>query len=245
VRLTRVFVAAPLRSGSAVELAGSAASHLQRVLRLRPGDALTLFNGEGGEYAGRIARSDGRAIEVTVGSHHAIERESPLAITLAQGISRADRMDLVVQKATELGITRLVPLLTARSVVKLSATQALRKREHWQQIAIGACEQSGRNRLPELTPSATLGEFLSRERAPRHGHARILLSPSGAQALGAPPHPVSLCVLIGPEGGLTEEEQAAALAGGFQALRLGPRILRTETAALAALTLLQHRYGDL
>src|SRR5204863_101065 len=152
MRLTRVYLDAPLEAGGRVTLTGSAARHLTRVLRLRPGQALTLFNGGGGEYAATIEAVHGEKVEVAVGEAQAIERESPLILTLAQGVSRGERMDFVVQKATELGASSIVPLLTERSVVRLSAPQAARKLEHWRAIAIAACEQSGRNRLPQLVP---------------------------------------------------------------------------------------------
>jgi len=245
MRLNRVHVDTPLASGARVTLSGSAASHVTRVLRLRSGEALTLFDGRGGEYAARIEQG-GAAVAVAVGEHRPIERESPLAVTLAQGISRGERMDLVVQKATELGVARLQPLFTERSVVRLDAQQAERKHRHWRAIAIGACEQCGRNRLPELSPALTLAAFLEAQRAsPPAGHARVLLSPDGQRALEGCSALTSVSVLIGPEGGLTEEERQAALAAGFCALRVGPRILRTETAALAALSLLQRQFGDL
>lgn len=249
MRLTRVHVDTPLASGAHVTLSGSAASHVTRVLRLRTGEALTLFDGRGGEYAARIEQG-GAALTVAVGEHRPTERESPLLVTLAQGISRGERMDLVVQKATELGVARLQPLLTERSVVRLDAQQGERKRRHWRAIAIGACEQCGRNRLPEIGEPCALREMLggfapAPPSAPAR-HARLLLSPAAARRLGDLEGPVSaVTVLIGPEGGLTEEEQAAASSAGFLAVRLGPRVLRTETAAIAALTLLQREFGDI
>jgi 16S rRNA (uracil1498-N3)-methyltransferase len=251
MRLTRVYVDAPLEPGTRITLQGSAASHVTRVLRLRTGDALTLFNGRGGEYAASIDKSHGGEMTVAIGEHHAAERESPLAITLAQGISRGERMDLVVQKATELGVTRLVPLLTERSVVRLDAQQAHRKLNHWQAIAIGACEQSGRNRLPEVMAPAAWREFL-RTGAPAHpgGSAaapgRLLLSAAATARIDEVPRPgAGVTVLIGPEGGLVEAEEEAARSAGFIAVRLGPRVLRTETAAIAAVALLQRQFGDL
>jgi 16S rRNA (uracil1498-N3)-methyltransferase len=242
MRLSRVFVEAPLGRGAQVTLTGSAAAHVSRVLRLRAGDGLTLFNGTGGEFAATIAGIARDAVTVAVGEARCGERESPLTLTLAQGISRGERMDLVVQKATELGVTTLAPLLTERSVVRLDAAQAARKSEHWRAIALAACEQSGRNRPPRLLPPAPLGEFL------RAGSAatKLLLSPAAALRLAEVPRPAGeVQVLIGPEGGLTDEEQARAQAAGFLGVRLGPRVLRTETAAIAALALLQREFGDL
>jgi 16S rRNA (uracil1498-N3)-methyltransferase len=243
VRLTRVYVDAPLAAGTRVTLAGSAARHVTRVLRLRVGEALTLFNGSGGEYAASIEQSQGGRVAVAIGAQRAIERESPLALTLAQGVSRGERMDLVVQKATELGVSGLVPVLTERSVVRLTAQQAERRLNHWRAIAIAACEQSGRNRLPVIAAPVPLTDFL---RSGTDGMTRLLLSPAASATLADVPRPVSaVTVLIGPEGGLAQAEQEAALAAGFKPLRLGPRVLRTETAAIAALTLLQREFGDL
>jgi 16S rRNA (uracil1498-N3)-methyltransferase len=243
MRLTRVYVDAVLETGAPLTLRGSAAGHLTRVLRLRPKAALTLFNGRGGEYAASIERVRGSEVTVAVGEHNSIERESPFPLTLAQGVSRGERMDLVVQKATELGVARLVPVLTERSVVRLDEEQSDRKSSHWRAIAIAACEQCGRNRLPEVALPAQLREFL---RQAAVNSVRLLLSPSATQRIEDVPRPAGgATVLIGPEGGLSEEEQGDALAAGFTAVNLGPRVLRTETAAIASLTLLQREFGDL
>lgn len=242
MRLTRVHVSAPLSSGRRHTIEGDAAIHIARVLRLEPGDALTVFDGSGGEYAARIEAIRKGAVVVAVEERTAATRESPLALTLVQGVSRGERMDWVVQKSTELGVTRIVPVLTERSVVKLDAKQAERKRLHWQGIAIASCEQSGRDRIPGVDEPLTLAEFLGKAR----GRATcVLLSPAGGLRIADLPRPEGgVVVLIGPEGGLAEMEQRAALAAGFIAVRLGPRVLRTETAAVAALTLLQHHFGD-
>jgi 16S rRNA (uracil1498-N3)-methyltransferase len=243
VRLSRVFVEAPLSGGAAVKLTGTAANHVTRVLRLRVGEELTLFNGTGGEFAARIEAFTASTVTVAVGAERAVERESPLLLTLAQGVSRGERMDLVMQKATELGVTRLVPVLTERSVVRLDASQAERKLAHWRAIAIAACEQSGRNRPPEVSPPQALADFL---RAGAASGTRLLLAPAAQLRLPEIPRPVTaVTVLIGPEGGLTHEEQERAVAAGFVGVRLGPRVLRTETAALTALALLQQEFGDL
>jgi 16S rRNA (uracil1498-N3)-methyltransferase len=243
MRVTRVYVDAPLEAGGRLTLAGGAAGHLTRVLRLRPGAAVTLFNGRGGEHPASIERVQGSKVTVVVGEHEAIERESPFPLTLAQGVSRGERMDLVVQKATELGVSRLVPVLTERSVVRLDEEQADRKSGHWRAIAIAACEQCGRNRLPEVALPVQLHVLL---RQPAHESVRLLLSPSAPRRIEDVPRPASgVTVLIGPEGGLSDAEQEDALAAGFTAVNLGPRVLRTETAAIAALTLLQRQFGDL
>ena len=243
MRLSRVFVETPLASGARVRLGGSAAGHVTRVLRLRAGDAVTLFNGGGSEFAGRIDAARGTEVTVLVGEERQLRRESPLALTLAQGISRGERMDLVVQKATELGVTHLAPLLTERSVVRLDGAQSQRKLAHWRAIAIAACEQSGRNRPPELSAPAALREFLAA--APQES-TRLLLTPSSRLRVVDVPRPAGgVTVLVGPEGGLTEEEQELAVGAGFIGVRLGPRILRTETAAIVILALLQREFGDL
>ncbi len=243
MRLRRVYVEAPLEPGAQVTLTGGAAAHLIRVLRLRPDAAVTLFNGRGGEYGARIERLRGSEITVAVGEHRPIERESPFALTLAQGISRGERMDLVVQKATELGVSRLVPVITERSIVRLDEEQSDRKSSHWRAIAVAACEQCGRNRLPEVALPAQLHAFL---RQPAGETLQLLLAPSAPRRIAEVPGPAKgATVLIGPEGGLSEEEQELARKAGYTAVNLGPRVLRTETAAIAALTLLQRQFGDL
>jgi 16S rRNA (uracil1498-N3)-methyltransferase len=244
VRLTRVHVPEPLTPGARHTIGGDAANHIARVLRLKPGDPLTLFDGRGGEHAARIEAVRRGIVLVAVGERSQTDRESPLALTLAQGVSRGERMDWVVQKATELGVSQIVPLLTERSVVRLDARQSARKRQHWQGIAVAACEQSGRNRIPEIAAPLDLYDFLAR--SSKDGATRLLLSPAGALGIGElQALDAGAIVLIGPEGGLSESEQRAVLGAGFIAVRLGPRILRTETAAVAALTLLQQRFGDL
>jgi len=243
VRLTRVYVEAALTGGTRGLVSGNAANHIARVLRLGVGDALTLFDGRGGEYASRIEGLRKDAVEVAVGEHVAIERESPLALTLAQGVSRGERMDWVMQKATELGVQRIVPLITKRSVVRLDPGQAQKKLQHWRGIIIASCEQCGRNRLPQLAAPRDLQEFLGSEATT--GAMRLLLSPIGSLRIGAIKLVQKFTVLIGPEGGLAPEEAQAALAQGFVGVQLGPRVLRTETAAIAALAALQQALGDL
>jgi len=243
VRLTRVHVPGPLASGKSQTIEGDAANHITRVLRLERGDSLIVFDGRGGEHAARIVELRKDAVLVAVGDHSTAVRESTLSLTLAQGVSRGERMDWVVQKATELGVTRIVPVLTERTVVKLGAQQAERKLLHWRGIATAACEQSGRDRVPVVDMPLALAAFLA---ASDSRATRVLLSPTGDRGIGGLPRPgADVVVLIGPEGGLAEAEQRAALAAGFLAVRLGPRVLRTETAAVAALTLIQHHFGDL
>ena len=243
MRLTRVHVPGPLAAGRMCAVKGDAATRLARVLRLSAGDALILFDGQGGQYAARIEAIGKGTVDVAVLERQLIERESPLSLTLAQGVSRGERMDWVVQKGTELGVSRLVPVLSERSVVRLDPKQAQSKQRHWQRVAVAACEQSGRDRIPQVAAPVALVQFLE---SLSPGGTRLLLSPEGLVTLESLPPPAGdIIVLIGPEGGLTEEEGRAARGQGFTALRLGPRVLRTETAAVAALALLQHRFGDI
>jgi 16S rRNA (uracil1498-N3)-methyltransferase len=248
MRLTRVYVEAPLAAGKRLVVEGSAANHIMRVLRLRSGEALTVFDGSGGEFGARIEEFRRDSVVVAVEDHRLLERESPLRLTLAQGISRGERMDWVIQKATELGTSRIVPLFTKRSMVRLDEKQADRKLQHWRAVAIAACEQCGRNRIPELAAPVDFFDVLPAEAS---GATRLLLSPTGdlrIEDLGQDVRQGAskgITVLIGPEGGLEDVEQEAALAAGFKAVRLGPRVLRTETAAIAALTIIQRYFGDL
>lgn len=243
MRLIRVHTDAVLRDGELATLAGPAASHVSRVLRLRAGDAVTLFNGDGWDYPGRVRSLPGQRVEVELGSRRPGLPESPLAVDLLQGVARGERMDLVVQKATELGVARILPVLAGRSVVRLDPRQAQRKQAHWQAIAVSACEQCGRSRVPVVGPPRSLAESLAEDGLPA---ARFMLAPGAPVALNAlAPGTASVALLIGPEGGLTDSERAAAAPAGFEARALGPRILRTETAALVALAVLQSVCGDL
>jgi 16S rRNA (uracil1498-N3)-methyltransferase len=255
MRLTRVYVEEAVTAGKRLVVEGSAANHITRVLRLRSGDALTVFNGSGGEFGARIEEFRKNSVVVSVEDHRPSDRESRLSLTLAQGISRGERMDWIIQKATELGTSRIVPLFTKRSMVRLDDKQAERKLQHWRAIAVAACEQCGRNKVPEL---ATPVDFFDALPADSSDATRLLLSPTGdlriedLQDMGDDVHRdaigsagKAITVLIGPEGGLEDVEQEAALAAGFKAVRLGPRVLRTETAAIAALTIIQHHFGDL
>jgi 16S rRNA (uracil1498-N3)-methyltransferase len=242
VRLTRVYVEEPLAVGKSCSVEGSAANHIMRVLRARDGDPLTLFDGRGGEYGARIKGFRKDSVQVDVQEHRDVERESALDLTLVQGVSRGERMDWVVQKATELGVRRIVPILTERSVVKLDERQSEKKLQHWRAIAISACEQCGRNRVPEV---AAPSNFFDAIRATDASAARLLLSPTASLRSRDLPRPTAVTLLIGPEGGLADNEEEFAIRTGFQPVQLGPRILRTETAAIAALAALQHDFGDL
>ena len=242
MRVTRVFVEQKLVSGKGVGLPEQAGLHLTRVLRLDPGAPLTLFDGTGGEYTGTLER-DGKSWWARVGAHDPVERESPLAVTLLQGIARGERMDLIVQKATELGVARIVPVIAERSVVKVDAKQRTRKLEHWRGIAVAACEQCGRNRVPEIAEPHGLGDAIDALTA----GLRCLLAADGTESLASAAARATtreIALLVGPEGGVAPNEQSFALANGFTACRMGPRIMRTETAGLAALATLQVVAGD-
>lgn len=237
----RIFCPPPLAASTRIDLPAGAAHHVLRVLRLQPGQALTLFDGEGGEYGAAIARVGAR-VAVDVGVYRDIERESPLAVTLVQGLAAADRMDYVVQKAVEIGAAAIAPVAAARSVARLEGARAARKVEHWRQVAIAACEQSGRNRLPMVHAPCPVSTWL---RAPSTAALRLLLAPDAESSLADLPRPAGAVeLLVGPEGGFTAAESAAACATGFRAVRLGPRTLRTETAGPAALAAMHALWGD-
>jgi len=242
MRLTRCFVEATLRAGTQIVLNEQAALHVARVLRARVGQALTLFDGSGGEFEAEIVQIDRRAVRVAVGAHHAIERESPLSVTLLQALARGERMDFVVQKACELGAARLVAFTGARSVVRLSADALTRRTEHWRAIAISACEQCGRNRIPSIELARDLATACAA--APTDA-VRLLLDPQATASLPSLVRAArAVVLLIGAEGGLSGAEIELALRCGFQSCRLGPRVLRAESAPLAALAAIQAIAGD-
>jgi 16S rRNA (uracil1498-N3)-methyltransferase len=243
MRLTRVFVDEDLAIGQRLAVEGSAGNHIVRVLRSRVGDELTIFNGRGGEYGASIEEIRRDTVQVSVRERRDEERESQFDLTLAQGISRGERMDWVVQKATELGVTRIVPVFTERSVVHLDERQAAKKVQHWRGIAVSACEQCGRNVVPQIAVPVTLYGLLEQ---PLGKGISLLLSPTAQQRIvDIAGSPAGATVLIGPEGGLARMEHDAALRAGFTSVRMGPRVLRTETAAVCALALLQQKFGDL
>jgi 16S rRNA (uracil1498-N3)-methyltransferase len=222
---------ASLAPGARIALPDAAAHHAARVLRLAAGDAVTLFDGRGGEYAAVITLAS-RQVEVKLSAFDAVEREGPFPVELVQGISSGDRMDFTVQKAVELGAASIRPVVAERSVVKLAGERAEKRVAHWQQIAIAACEQCGRNRVPEVRAIQALDRFLAEPGAP----LRLLLSPRSGTLLRSLPKPsVPVQLLIGPEGGFSDGEERAAMAMGYAPVNLGVRVLRTETAALGAL----------
>lgn len=236
----------PLRIGALADLPERVAHHAIRVLRLRSGDGLTLFTGTGGEYLARIADVERSRVSAEVLGWLPRERESPLSITLVQALQAGEKMDLTVQKAVELGVHRIVPVISRRSVVRLADQRALRRLEHWRGVVAAACEQCGRNRLPEVAAPERLDDWLARRS--ESSELRLLLAPAAGRSLASVPAPgadVRVELLVGAEGGLAPEELQMASRCGFLSLRLGPRILRTETAGLAALSAIQFLWGDL
>src|SRR5262245_12484999 len=219
----------------------AAAHHAIRVVRLAVGDALTLFDGTGGEYPATLVRADRDAAIVRVGTRLDVERESPLVVTLAQAIAANDAMDYAIRKAVELGAAAIQPLVTERSAPLPAGERGARRLAHWRGVVVAACEQCGRNRVPAVAPPAALASWLAAWKS-----AGLLLAPGAATpfaSLARPAAPIALAV--GPEGGFTEREVVAARAAGFNCVSLGPRVLRTETAAVAALSAMQALWGDL
>lgn len=240
VRLPRLYHDGQLSPGAEVELSERAARHVQ-ALRLRVDDKVALFNGDGTHWEATLSHISKRGAFAALAQQHAVDREAALQVRLLQGVCASDRMDLVLQKATELGVASIQPVVTTRSVVRLSSERQERRQTHWQNVVIAACEQCGRNRIPTVAPSAQLSTVLSE--LPEDG-TRLLLSPEGETNLRALPGPQRVTLLIGPEGGLAPEERAMAQAAGFTPVRFGPRILRTETAPLAAMAAIQALWGD-
>lgn len=243
MRTIRIHADLPLAPGAELSLPAQAGEHVARVLRLVAGDPLTLFNGDGNDYPASILAVGKREVVVRIESRQPLHNESPLPLTLAQGVARGEKMDLIVQKATELGVARIVPLLTERSEVKLDAARAEKRLAHWQAVAASACEQSGRARLPKITPALPLSTWLGS--LAEDGALRLALLPEATQSSRELRFSAAGGLLVvGPEGGLGERDTGALTAAGFSGLRLGPRILRTETAGLAALAALQALHGD-
>lgn len=237
----RFYCALALAAGHTVTLPAETFHHAVRVRRLRVGDELVLFAGDGREALGSLVAVHRDAADAAISAVSAADRESPLHVTLLQGLSAGDRMDYTLQKVVELGVAAVAPVTTQRSVVRLDRDRAEKRHAHWRQIVIAACEQSGRNRIPEVLPVVSLPEGLAAVLATQ----RFVLSFDGGtrlRDLAAPAGPIAL--LAGPEGGLTADEERAARDAGFAPLSLGPRVLRTETAAVAALAAMQASWGD-
>jgi 16S rRNA (uracil1498-N3)-methyltransferase len=241
MRIPRIYTGQELQAHAEIVLEPGPSQHLSRVLRMKVGDALVLFDGSGGQYPATISAIDRKAVVVASAAMETLECESPLQLQLGIAVSRGERMDWVVQKATELGVSSIAPLVSERTEVKLGAERGEKKLRHWQQIAVSACEQCGRNRLPEVLPPQPLQHWLQAVQA----DVRLVLHHSASNRDPGSSAPASIALLVGPEGGLSAEEIRAAEAAGFAALQLGPRVLRTETAPLAAIAILQSRWGDM
>lgn len=242
--LTRIYINDRLQTGRTLELDSERAHYLGRVLRLQEGAALTIFNGEDGEFAATVSAMGKHAARIDVEDYLETATESPLKVHLVQGISRGERMDYVVQKATELGVKRISPVFAAHGVVRLDTKRAARRRDHWQRVAESACEQSGRIRPPLIDQPMSLNEWFGAR--PDDADIDLILLPRAATALTSlKPPKTKVCLLIGPEGGFNHDEYEDALAAGIKAVSLGPRILRTETAAAAAIAVVQSMWGDL
>jgi 16S rRNA (uracil1498-N3)-methyltransferase len=241
-RLPRVYFPGEVAAHGLCDLPPGESHHVAHVLRLTPGDALVAFDGRGNEYDAVIDRLSKSAVTLRMGDAKAVDRESSLQVTLAQGISSGERMDYTVQKAVELGVYAIQPVVTERSVVRLDRERAVKRVAHWRSVAIAACEQCGRNVVPQIHPVASFSAWLG---APKPDATCLTLAADAPVKLVKMQRPVRpIILLVGPEGGLAPRERADAIAAGFIAARLGPRVLRTETAAVAALAALQTLWGD-
>jgi 16S rRNA (uracil1498-N3)-methyltransferase len=239
----RLYLPVSLRAGDEFDLSTEQSHYVARVLRLRPGDPLQVFDGNGARHAAVIAALQSKQVRLRLGDALVPGAESPLSITLAQCISSAEKMDWTIEKAVELGVAAIQPLISRRSIVRLDAQRAQRRGEHWQRLIVAACMQCGRDRLPALAPTTDLTGWLA---PPTPGVTALVLVPGGAVRLSRIEAPSAhIRLLVGPESGLTDDEIEAARAAGFIEASLGPRVLRTETAGLAALAVLQARAGDL
>jgi 16S rRNA (uracil1498-N3)-methyltransferase len=246
MRLTRIHVDAPLAAGLRVPLSDAAAGHLVRVLRLKQGDACVLFNGDGRDYPGRVSSIGKREVLVDVDEGVPVGNESPLRLTLLQGVARGEKMDWILQKATELGVSAVVPVESERSEVRLEGARMQRRVAHWRGVLAAACEQCGRARVPSIQPPLPLEAALLALEAPGR---RLFLDPDGPLVVDGlvleDQLPPAAVLAIGPEGGWSPRDRGQLAGAGFEGVRLGPRIMRTETAGLAAIAVLQSRCGDL
>ena len=238
----RIYQSTPLTANQALTLDAAASHHLARVLRAAVDDAITLFNGDGNEYPAKITGIDKKSVHITIQSCVSRDVESPIDIYLAQGIARGEKMDFIIQKAVELGVSKIFPLITERCNVRLNQEREEKRLQHWQSIVISACEQSGRNRIPEIHAPQSLEAWLPQVIA----DLKFVLSPHVANqpAKNTLSQPKTIALLIGPEGGLSDPEVALASQHAFIPQCLGPRVLRTETATLATITAIQCQYGD-
>ncbi|MBU0752919.1 MAG: 16S rRNA (uracil(1498)-N(3))-methyltransferase [Gammaproteobacteria bacterium] len=245
--IPRIHCPQGLAPGAHVALPETAAHHVSRVLRLKEGDALTLFDGSGGEWSAAVARIRKDDVHADLKSFDPVERELPFNVTLVQGIAAADKMDWIVQKAVELGVARIRPVAAKRSVIRLSGERMERRVAHWQAIAVSACEQCGRNRVPQVAPIVDLPQYLGEPRDDNGGEGalRLLALPGATRHLRELPRPAGgVSLLVGPEGGFDESELLAARAVACEGVGLGPRVLRTETAGIAAIAGMMALWGD-
>lgn len=242
MRCPRLYLDQPLRPGTELDLPAAPSAHL-RVLRARPGQAVILFNGDGQDYPGELLALERRSARIALGAARPNGSASSLSLTLFQGVSKGDRMDTAIQKAVELGVGRIGPVFTERSVVRLDDRRLARRQAHWQGVIVSACEQCGRAELPDLLPATTLPALLQDAIEGR----RLVLDPTAEQGITGLPAPeaAGLGLLVGPEGGLSDQEVASARTAGWTPLCLGPRVLRTETAGIAALAAVQALWGDM
>lgn len=241
MNLPRFYCREALSPGAHIELPEPVARHAVRVLRLPPGAPMILFDGRGGQYLAHIERIERDRVMAVLASWDEIERESPLSITLVQALQAGEKMDFTIQKAVELGVCHIVPVESRRSVLRLAGERAAKRVAHWQGVVASACEQCGRNQVPLVAPLEKLENWLAR---PAPGAVRLMLAPDAEQTLVDLPPAKEVQLLIGAEGGLDPQEMIAARQAGFVGVRMGPRILRTETAGLAALAILQALWGD-
>ena len=240
--LTRIFTDSRLDCNESVDLGETASHHINKVLRMKPGQKIQVFNGSGGYYDAEITAVERRAVTVIPLQHISEERESNLKITLVQGISRGRRMDYTIQKAVELGVNQIVPLFTEFSNVKLEGSRIQNRLTHWRSVIINACEQCKRTRVPGITGPVTLSDWISGDQHP----LKIILDPgSGKNMREINPREPLISLISGPEGGFSETEITTAVEAGYQAIGLGPRVLRTETAAISALSAVQVLWGDM
>ncbi|WP_027857860.1 16S rRNA (uracil(1498)-N(3))-methyltransferase [Marinobacterium jannaschii] len=241
MRIPRFYQPAELATGLEFELDDNAVQHIARALRMRPGELIQLFNNSGSEYTAELLQVEKRRVSVRITDIATPAVESPLAVHIGQVISRGERMDYAVQKATEMGMQSMTPLFSERCEVRLNEDRQEKRIRHWQQIAISASEQSGRTRVPKIEDTSQLKQWLQQCDA----ELKLVMHHHSAQPLGQLDKPASVALLIGPEGGLTETEVELAIAAGFQPLALGPRVMRTETAPVAAQAILQQLWGDI
>ena len=242
MRISRLFVEQTLAENASITLESDAAHYLRNVLRLKKGFQLTLFNGEGGEYSATINEVSRKLVSLTIGEWRDVNLESPLAIELGLSVSRGERMDVAIQKATELGVAIITPVITQHCVVKLTEERRLQRHQHWQNIVYRACEQCGRNVPPTLNITADLAQWLESDLPT----GRIIFEPGKTESLKSYTKPAGrVVVLIGPEGGFSEQEVIAAQGTGFSALGFGPRVVRNETAAIASIAAMQVLWGDM